>query len=177
MHPLRVFALLAARVPPFAPMSAGGGTSRPDIDAAHAAALCAGMATHPYHAGLARAHCPGAINWVRYELHMRAMELSQQRWRHEKAWVRHAEAIKAHTTRPASIVLADLVMGELIRPSDWGTAAARAEHVGVSDLVWSRYVKPRHAAVGAILDGWLAEADRHIIMAQRERDEFMAAGS
>lgn len=169
MNPLRVFALMAARVPPFAPMSAGGGTSRPEIDSSHAAALCAGMAPHPFHAGMARAGCPTSINWIRYELHMRAMELSQQRWKHDKAWGKHAEAIKAaNAGRAASIVLADMVVAHLICPSEWTDTKRRAQQAGVSEFIWNKHCRDRMGQVGAQLDAWLAEADRHIYLAQIE---------
>lgn len=160
--------MLAARVPPFAASSVGTGTSRPEIDSSHAAALCAGMEQHAYQAGLARACCPSAINWVRFALQMKAMELSQKEWISDKFWPKYAAIIsKNNDGRPASIVMADMVIAYLIRPSEWETGR-RIEQAGVSQFIWDKHVKHRYNQVGAQLDAWLAEADRHIYAAQQE---------
>ena len=165
MTPERVFAKLAARVPPMVNM--GGSTGAPEIDMPTAAALCAGMGDEAFNAGLAAfALCPEAIEKTRITLHMRAMELSQRRW-HDKAWARLAEKIKAHTGQPASIVLANIAVSEMLYPHQWNHSL-RASVLGVPQSTYHRHVAGRYKEVAAYLDAWTETARAHVVRAQRD---------
>lgn len=166
-NPLRVFAKLAARVPPFATM--GGSTGAPEVDAATAAALCAGMPEHWYRAALFKfALDRSAQDWIRIELMRAAMEASQQRWMHDKDWRPWAEHIKAVTGKAASCSLADMVILETVEPARFGSVEQKTTLLQVSERTWHRRIRPRYNEVAMLLDEWSNNAVRYVWRAQAE---------
>lgn len=195
MNPIRVFARLAARVPPCDLQP--GSTGEPPIDAAHAAALCAGMNRRFLNAALAQyAQDETVRGWLGIELWQVSMSVAQRdNWKTAGRTVsRHArwdrcypiwdaiggaeresfERIMVETegagyTRCISaIVMAEIYDGRHWRqPDSWKKKAAI---LGVGKAAYFSTWNTRIAAVGMALDSWSAGALDYVRARQRRSE-------
>lgn len=165
---IRVFAKQCARVPPFA--SVGGATGAPEMDSATAAAMCRGLAKHPYYAArFMWTHDMQAGEWIRIELQRKAMELAQTKWKHEKSWPVWNEYIKARHGRSASLVFADMVVLEAARLSLLDSVEKKMAYLQIeSESTWHRHFRKKYNAVASYLDAWVGDAFAHVMNEQRE---------
>lgn len=167
MNPVRVFAKMAERVPPF--ITAGGATGKPDVDPSEAAALCSGLAEHPYKTALFLwSGDRSSREWVRIELHRKAMELSHKKWKYDDTWNAWADRIKGINGRPACIVLADYAMLEAENPAKYSPVTSKINAFSIKERTWYRHVRSKYSEIANILDEWANDAYRHVAIKQAD---------
>lgn len=192
MNPIRVFAKMAARVPP--PGMQPGSTGTPEVDAATAGALCAGMSKHAYNMALAKfAHDESVAQWLMVELWRVAMERAQRdRWgtagrKVARCGNRHCAELAASLSGAAlasfdeamdvtsgsdyTRVVAEIIVRETYYPGFWSQNDSwqwRAAMLGVGKSVYFETWRKRVQSVGASGDSWAGDAIRHLWMRQAE---------